>query len=131
VSPAPSGPGAAGARRLPGAAVRRLGARGKAGAGGRGPCATFAGWLDEKGWLRTFTRAARPGPYLRVVEPGDLAAGDALTVEFRPRDHAVSVALAFRALTTDGDLLPLLADLAALPAEDREDVRRRLSRPGH
>ncbi|MBY8881807.1 MOSC domain-containing protein [Actinacidiphila acidipaludis] len=94
------------------------------------PCATFAGWLDEKGWMRTFTRAARPGPYLRVVEPGELAAGDDLVVEHRPQDRRVTVAECFRALTTEPELLPLLADLPALPAEDREAVRQRLARTG-
>ncbi|SEO17515.1 MOSC domain-containing protein [Actinacidiphila rubida] len=92
------------------------------------PCATFAGWLDEEGWLRTFTRAVRPGPYLRVVEPGELAAGDELTVESRPDDRRVTVAESFRAFTSEPELLPLLADLPGLPPEDHEAVRRRLSR---
>jgi MOSC domain-containing protein YiiM len=92
------------------------------------PCATFAGWLEEDGWMRTFTRAARPGPYLRVVQPGTLTAGDAVTVVSRPADHEVTVALCFRALMTEPELLPLLVDVAALPAEDREDIRRRLAR---
>jgi MOSC domain-containing protein YiiM len=91
------------------------------------PCATFAGWLDERGWTRTFTRAAVPGPYLRVVEPGELGAGDDLVVEYRPQDHQVTVAECFRALTTEPELLPLLVDLVGLPAEDRELVRRRVS----
>ena len=76
------------------------------------PCATFAGWLDRAGWLREFTRAARPGPYLRVVEAGELTAGDPITVVERP-DHAVTVALAFRAHTLEKELRPLVA--AALP----------------
>ena len=90
------------------------------------PCATFAGWLDEKGWLRTFTRAARPGPYLRVVEPGDLAAGDDLVVEHRPQDRQVTVAECFRALTLEPELLPRLVDLTALPAKDLADIRKRV-----
>src|SRR5215468_2048499 len=32
------------------------------------PCRTFAGWLGERGWIKTFTEYARPGTYLRVVE---------------------------------------------------------------
>jgi MOSC domain-containing protein YiiM len=91
------------------------------------PCATFAGWLDERGWIRTFTRAARPGPYLRVVTPGDIAAGDEVTVVSRP-DHEVTVALSFRAFTTEPELLPLLVDVEALPAQDREAIRRRLAK---
>ncbi|MBM9504731.1 MOSC domain-containing protein [Actinacidiphila acididurans] len=91
------------------------------------PCVTFAGWLGERGWLRTFTRAARPGPYLRVIEPGEVAPGDRIEVVGRP-DHEVTVAVSFRALTTEPELLPLLVDVEALPAEDRAAVRRRLER---
>ncbi|WP_225847854.1 MOSC domain-containing protein [Streptomyces sp. HPF1205] len=91
------------------------------------PCATFAGWLDERGWIRTFTRAARPGPYLRVVEPGEIGSGDTITVLSRP-EHQVTVALSFRALTMEPELLPLLVDVEALPAPDRDAIRRRLAK---
>ncbi|HEY5836993.1 MOSC domain-containing protein [Streptomyces sp.] len=91
------------------------------------PCATFAGWLDEHGWMRRFTRAALPGPYLRVVEPGEITAGDPITVVGRPA-HEVTVAVSFRAFTTEPELLPLLRDAEGLPAADREAVRRRLDR---
>jgi MOSC domain-containing protein YiiM len=92
------------------------------------PCATFAGWLAEKGWLRSFTRAALPGPYLRVVEPGTLTAGDPVTVLSRPADHRVTVAMSFRALTTEPELLPLLLEVAAFPDAEREGIRRRVDR---
>ncbi|BBA99593.1 hypothetical protein RVR_6283 [Actinacidiphila reveromycinica] len=91
------------------------------------PCATFAGWLAEAGWTRRFVAAALPGPYLRVVEPGEVSAGDAVRVVDRP-DHEVTVALSFRAVTTEPGLLPLLVELPAFPAEDRAAIRRRLSR---
>lgn len=91
------------------------------------PCATFAGWLDERGWLRTFTRAARPGPYLRVVEPGEISAGDQVAVLSRP-EHTVTVALSFQALTTRPELLPQLLEVEAFPAEERAAIRRRLER---
>ncbi|WP_328468170.1 MOSC domain-containing protein [Streptomyces sp. NBC_00448] len=91
------------------------------------PCATFAGWLAEGGWTRRFVRAARPGPYLRVIEPGEVSAGDAVDVVDRPA-HEVTVAMAFRAVTSEPELLPLLVDLAAFPAADRAQIRRRLDR---
>ncbi|MDH6182582.1 MOSC domain-containing protein YiiM [Microbacteriaceae bacterium SG_E_30_P1] len=73
------------------------------------PCSTFRGWVDEKGWLRTFTLAARPGAYLSVVQPGVISAGDELRVIHRP-DHNVTVALTYRALTTERHLLPSLLE---------------------
>ncbi|WP_419997264.1 MOSC domain-containing protein [Streptomyces boninensis] len=81
-------------------------------AGGRIPCRTFAGFLDEQGWVKRFTEAAIPGVYLRVLEPGEVAAGDAIEVVHRP-DHDVTVELWFRASTTQRELLPRL-----LPAVD-------------
>lgn len=74
----------------------------------RVPCGTFAVWLDDHGWVKTFRRAARPGAYLRVLVPGSVAAGDAIQVVHRPT-HDVTVALMFRALTTEPELMPRLA----------------------
>ncbi|WUH91424.1 MOSC domain-containing protein [Streptomyces sp. NBC_00433] len=91
------------------------------------PCATFAGWLEERGWIERFTARALPGPYLRVIEPGELAAGDTVEVVDRPA-HGVTVELAFRALTTEPELLPELLVADALPAEDLRRVRERLAR---
>jgi len=55
------------------------------------PCGTFRGWMAEQGWLRTFARAAMPGTYLSVVSPGQVRAGDPVTVLHRPA-HGVTVA---------------------------------------
>ncbi|WP_200426080.1 MOSC domain-containing protein [Streptomyces sp. NE5-10] len=79
--------------------------------GGRIPCRTFQGHLEErgvdaKGWVRRFTRAeAGPGALLRVIEPGEVRAGDPVTVVHRP-DHTVTVAFLHRAATTERALLP-------------------------
>ena len=91
------------------------------------PCRTFAGWLEEQGWVRRFTERGAPGAYLRVLVPGSVSAGDEISIE-RPA-HAVTIGLAFRALTTEKALLPsLLAAEADLPEHVREQAldRRRL-----
>ncbi|HET6856071.1 MAG TPA: MOSC domain-containing protein [Streptomyces sp.] len=88
------------------------------------PCATFQGWLGRDGWIRRFTQAARPGAYLRVIEPGDVRAADPIEIVHRP-DHDVSVALVFRAMTREPELLPRLLAADALPQECKELVRRR------
>jgi MOSC domain-containing protein YiiM len=95
--------------------------------GPRVPCGTFQGWMEEAGWIRTFTTAARPGAYLRVLEPGEIRAGDEVVVAHRP-DHDVTVALAFRALTLEPGLLPRLLVADALPADDLARVHRRVAR---
>lgn len=88
------------------------------------PCATFQGWLERDGWIKRFTQAALPGAYLRVVEPGTIRAGDVVEIVHRP-DHDVTVALSFRAMTREPELLPRLLVADALPEEDRESIRRR------
>ncbi len=88
------------------------------------PCGTFQGWLAQAGWIKRFTEAARPGTYLRVIEPGQISAGDPVVVEHRP-DHDVTVAVAFRALTIEPELLPRLPAAEALPDEVKDLVRKR------
>ena len=83
------------------------------------PCSTFRGWIGEPGWLRTFTEAAHPGTYLRVLTPGSIRVGDEITVSHEP-DHAVTVAMVFRALTREPDLLPSILAADDLPQETRE-----------
>lgn len=88
------------------------------------PCATFQGWLERDGWIKRFTQAALPGAYLRVMEPGTIRAGDPVEIVHRPA-HDVTVALSFRAMTREPELLPRLLVADALPEEDRESIRRR------
>ncbi|WP_206506429.1 MOSC domain-containing protein [Streptomyces chrestomyceticus] len=86
------------------------------------PCMTFQGRLGEPGWIKRFTRAGVPGAYLRVLEPGEIRAGDPITVEHRP-DHDVTIALAFRGMTTGREVLPRLLEAgAALHPELRESA---------
>ncbi|GAA2527545.1 MOSC domain-containing protein [Streptomyces levis] len=87
---------------------------------GRIPCRTFQGHLGEKGWVKRFTQRGAPGAYLRVIEPGEIRAGDAIEVVHRP-GHDVTVALQFRAVTTERTLLPRL--LAAGEALHPESLR--------
>ncbi|MEB3371627.1 MOSC domain-containing protein [Saccharopolyspora mangrovi] len=68
------------------------------------PCATFQGWMGRDGWIQRFMRAAKPGAYLRVVQPGDVRAGDPVEIVHRP-GHGVTLALAFRAMTLEPALL--------------------------
>jgi MOSC domain-containing protein YiiM len=91
----------------------------------RTPCATFRGWMGEKGWVKVFAADARPGAYLRVITPGAVQAGDEIEVVQRP-DHDVSIALVFRATITDRELLPdLLAAQEYLDPETLDLVQRR------
>ncbi|MFJ8658045.1 MOSC domain-containing protein [Streptomyces sp. NPDC093795] len=74
--------------------------------GGRIPCRTFQGFVREQGWVRRFTQSeAGPGALLRVIVPGEIRAGDPVTVVHRP-EHDITVALLHRAATAERTLLP-------------------------
>jgi MOSC domain-containing protein YiiM len=77
------------------------------------PCNDFKSWqrlngYDDRAWVKRFALIGRPGPYLRVVQEGEIQAGDDLVVAHQP-GHGVTVSTLFRALTTDHSLLPELA----------------------
>lgn len=75
----------------------------------RVPCGTFRGWMGEKGWLKTFTREARSGVYLKVISPGAVAADNELEVVDLP-DNDLTIARLFRAAMGDRQLaMELLA----------------------
>ena len=98
------------------------------------PCSTFDKWLKRTGyqvdkWLKQFTAEGRPGPYLRVIQPGVVTVGDELQVVHRP-DHDITVTTMFRALTTERSLLPRLLevgdDLAPTPRAAAEKYAARI-----
>ncbi|AOR32566.1 sulfurase [Streptomyces fodineus] len=91
---------------------------------GRIPCRTFQGHLGERGWVKRFTQKGATGAYLRVIEPGEIRAGDPIEIVHRP-DHGVTAAMQFRAVTTERELLPrLLAAGEALHTETLAAVRK-------
>lgn len=110
----------------------RIGERWRVGAGGlllevsapRTPCRTFKAFLEVNRWVKTFTAAAKPGAYLRVLEPGAVRPGDTITVEHRP-DHDVTIELAFRARMSEPALLPRLLVADALSAELKSLAQRK------
>ncbi|GHE13198.1 MOSC domain-containing protein [Streptomyces alanosinicus] len=88
------------------------------------PCRTFQGHLGERGWVKRFTQKGATGAYLRVIEPGEVRAGDPIEIVHRP-DHGVTVAMQFRAVTTERELLPrVLAAGEALHAETLAAARK-------
>lgn len=67
----------------------------------RDPCQTFARWVGdqfgselERGWVKRFQLAGRPGAYLRVLRNGSISAGDPIEIVSRP-DDAPTIAQVF------------------------------------
>ncbi|HEY4226035.1 MAG TPA: MOSC domain-containing protein [Pseudolysinimonas sp.] len=68
----------------------------------RRPCQTFARWVGsnvsadlERGWVKRFQQAERPGAYLRVLRNGRIRPGDPIEIVSRPED-AATIAEVFR-----------------------------------
>ena len=58
-------------------------------------------------FLKRFARVVAPGAYLRIVEEGELGAGDAIEVDLAALpDHGVSMRLLSDALLLDDALIP-------------------------
>lgn len=75
------------------------------------PCSVFAGWMGElhgyaaqRGWVKRFAAAGRPGAYFKVLTEGTAGPGDPVEVLHRPA-ASVTVAEALRAYYGDADLM--------------------------
>ncbi|MGH3320583.1 MAG: MOSC domain-containing protein [Streptosporangiaceae bacterium] len=68
------------------------------------PCSVFRNWMGERGWVKRFADASRVGAYFRVLEEGEVAAGDPLTVVCRPEPR-VTIAEAVRAWYGDAAVM--------------------------
>lgn len=90
----------------------------------RVPCATLAKHLGDPTMVRRFAHARRPGIYFRIVEPGDVGAGDPVELVSRP-EHGVTVELVNEAVLHDHSLAaraleaPELAEQLAAPLRQR------------
>jgi MOSC domain-containing protein YiiM len=62
-----------------------------------------------------------------VLEPGEVCAGDPVTVMDRP-GHGVTIAQAFRVYMFEPELLPELVEIDALPEDLRETLAERLAK---
>jgi len=100
-------------------------------AGVRTPCNDFKCWMglsgfDETAWVKRFTAERRPGPYLRVLATGTIAAGDSIAVVHEPA-HGVTVQDMFVALNLDRSRLPELLAIDGLAAGVRQKVDQYLA----
>jgi MOSC domain-containing protein YiiM len=90
------------------------------------PCANFARFWNEPQLVKRFTAHGASGAYLRVLETGEIGAGDAIDVVHRP-DHGVTTGRTFRLLTTQKSRVAELAPaLHHLPVKDQPKLRARI-----
>lgn len=82
------------------------------------PCFKLGLRMGDPLFPRRFAAAGRPGAYLRIVEEGEIGAGDAIDVVSRPV-HGVTSAIVSRAILGEAELLPRALEATELPAELR------------
>ncbi len=96
----------------------------------RMPCRTLQGFLDVPDMIARFNSALRPGAYLRVIERGEIAAGDRIRVERDPVAAAapsVSEVMAWRHGTAPTEALRRLAGLERFATDLRAWAEESLS----
>ena len=90
----------------------------------RVPCFKLNLRMGDSRFGKRFTAAGRPGAYLRIVEPGEVGAGDAVRIVRRP-EHDVTMRLMMHAALEDRDRLPDLLAAPELIAEWRDWIEER------
>jgi MOSC domain-containing protein YiiM len=90
----------------------------------RFPCWKLGVRFGEPKMLKRFAAARRPGSYLRIVEEGDLAAGDAVEIVNRP-GHGFTIASFALAYLEDRVALPRLLEVPGVSEDWRAWVRER------
>jgi len=91
------------------------------------PCANFARYWDVPDLVKRFSAHGATGAYLRVLQTGDIGAGDQVEVVHRP-DHGITVEEAFRITTTERSRLPeLMPALGHLPLKDQPKLAAKIA----
>ncbi|MGB5334744.1 MAG: MOSC domain-containing protein [Woeseiaceae bacterium] len=96
------------------------------------PCGTLAARMQDPGFGLAFRKAERPGVYLRVLNAGEVTAGDAVTLVEAPSGSVTALDLFRFAYETTHDAERLRQFLDAPVAERiRLQVEAALARLGH
>jgi len=89
----------------------------------RVPCWKLGARMGDPRFLKRFAEAGRPGTYVRIIEEGDIGAGDEIQVVARP-EHDVSIGDVVRIYTRDQHEAMRLLAVPKLPEAWIEWARR-------
>ncbi len=91
----------------------------------RQPCFKLGLRIGEPGFVKRFAHASRPGAYLRIVQEGDIGAGDRIEITHRP-DHGITCRMVSDAILRDPALLPTVVEAPELPSTLRNWMKDRI-----
>jgi MOSC domain-containing protein YiiM len=87
------------------------------------PCFKLGLKMGDPTFLKRFALTSRPGAYLKILEEGDLGAGDPIEVDLAGRpSHGVSVRLVSDAMLVDHSLIPRAREAPQLLDSLREQM---------
>jgi MOSC domain-containing protein YiiM len=93
------------------------------------PCYKLGMRMGDPVFVARFAAANRPGAYLRIIEAGEIGAGDAVRVVERP-EHGVTVAEVARALLGEREMWAPVLRAPQLPVGVRRHLSERLEATG-
>ena len=95
------------------------------------PCSTFAAQMQDSGFGMAFRRAERPGIYFRVLNEGEITAGDGVTLIENPAPIVSMIRLFRSYYETSPDLAELETFLEApLAVRTRAKIEQKIATAG-
>ena len=83
------------------------------------PCRVFAGFWDRPTLIKEFTDSRRSGAYLRIIQEGEIAAGDEIKIIYSP-EHEITIKDIFEAKAGERGKIAQLKQVAALSDKYKE-----------
>jgi MOSC domain-containing protein YiiM len=87
------------------------------------PCRVFAGFWQRPTLIKEFMEAGKPGTYLRIIQEGEIKAGDAIEVISKP-NHSISIADLYAAKNGERSKIQEIALVKELSSSYQEWINK-------
>lgn len=77
------------------------------------PCRVFAGFWQRPTLIKEFMASGKPGTYLRIIQEGEISAGDAIEIISKP-NHAITIADLYAAKNGERSKVEEIAEVKEL-----------------
>ena len=86
------------------------------------PCRVFAGFWNRPTLIKEFMAAGKPGTYLRIIQEGEITAGDSIEIISRP-SHAITIADLYATKNGDRSKVEEIAAVEELSPKFKEWIQ--------
>ena len=83
------------------------------------PCRVFAGFWQRPSLIKDFMAAGKPGTYLRIIQEGEISAGDSIEIISVP-DHLITIADLYAAKNGERSKIEEIAEVNELSINYQE-----------